>query len=59
MANNEVKKLTTKFMKEAIKDAQLLTVQDTKTDMLKYGYKRKQEKFWSLVEFTFSIITRK
>lgn len=37
MASDEMKKLREKFIKEAIDDAQLATVQGTKTDMLKCG----------------------
>ncbi|CAH1183327.1 unnamed protein product [Phaedon cochleariae] len=42
MANDEVKQLRDKFMKEAINDAQLATVQGTKTDMLKCGKCKKR-----------------
>lgn len=37
MANDEIKQLREKFMKEAINDAQLAHVQGTKTDLLKCG----------------------
>jgi len=37
MASDEMKKLREKFVKEAINDAQLATVQGTKTDLLKCG----------------------
>jgi len=42
MANDEIKKLREKFMKEAINDAQLATVQGTKTEMLKCGKCKKK-----------------
>lgn len=42
MANDEVKQLREKFMKEAINDAQLATAQGTKTDMLKCGKCKKR-----------------
>ncbi|CAH1105111.1 unnamed protein product [Psylliodes chrysocephalus] len=42
MANDEVKNLRTKFTKEAINDAQLATVQGTKTEMLKCGKCKKR-----------------
>ncbi|XP_056643993.1 transcription elongation factor S-II [Diorhabda sublineata] len=42
MANDEVKKLRERFMKEAINDAQLATAQGTKTDMLKCGKCKKR-----------------
>lgn len=42
MASDEMKCLREKFVKEAINDAQLATVQGTKTDLLKCGkYKKK------------------
>lgn len=37
MASDEIKQLRDKFKKEAINDAQLATVQGTKTDLLKCG----------------------
>lgn len=37
MASDEMKKIREKFVKEAINDAQLATVQGTKTDLLKCG----------------------
>lgn len=37
MASDEMKKLREKFVKESINDAQLATVQGTKTDLLKCG----------------------
>lgn len=42
MANDEVKQLRERFMKEAINDAQLATAQGTKTDMLKCGKCKKR-----------------
>lgn len=42
MANDEIKNLRDKFTKEAINDAQLATVQGTKTDMLKCGKCKKR-----------------
>ncbi|KAJ8980300.1 hypothetical protein NQ317_005220 [Molorchus minor] len=42
MANDEVKQLRERFQKEAINDAQLATVQGTKTDMLKCGKCKKR-----------------
>lgn len=42
MANDEVKQLREKFAKEAINDAQLATVQGTKTDLLKCGKCKKR-----------------
>lgn len=42
MANDEVKQLREKFKKEAINDAQLATVQGTKTDLLKCGKCKKR-----------------
>ncbi|CAH1645073.1 unnamed protein product [Spodoptera littoralis] len=42
MASDEMKKLREKFIKEAIDDAQLATVQGTKTDMLKCGKCKKK-----------------
>ncbi|XP_075992063.1 RNA polymerase II elongation factor [Anticarsia gemmatalis] len=42
MASNEMKTLREKFIKEAINDAQLATVQGTKTDMLKCGKCKKK-----------------
>lgn len=37
MASDEMKKLRSRFVKECIDDAQLTTVQGTKTDLLKCG----------------------
>lgn len=37
MASDEMKQLRNKFIKESIDDAQLATVQGTKTDLLKCG----------------------
>lgn len=42
MANDEIKKVRERFMKEAINDAQLATVQGTKTEMLKCGKCKKK-----------------
>ncbi|KAI5632811.1 transcription factor s-II (TFIIS), central domain-containing protein [Phthorimaea operculella] len=42
MASDEMKKLREKFVKEAIDDAQLATVQGTKTEMLKCGKCKKK-----------------
>lgn len=42
MANDEVKQLREKFLKESINDAQLATAQGTKTDMLKCGKCKKR-----------------
>ncbi|XP_023021354.1 RNA polymerase II elongation factor [Leptinotarsa decemlineata] len=42
MANDEVKQLRERFLKEAINDAQLATVQGTKTEMLKCGKCKKK-----------------
>lgn len=42
MASDEMKKLREKFVKEAISDAQLATVQGTKTDLLKCGKCKKR-----------------
>lgn len=42
MANDEMKKLRERFVKEAINDAQLATVQGTKTDLLKCGKCKKR-----------------
>lgn len=42
MASDEMKKLRDKFVKEAINDAQLATVQGTETDLLKCGKCRKR-----------------
>ncbi|XP_017784479.1 PREDICTED: transcription elongation factor S-II [Nicrophorus vespilloides] len=42
MANDEIKKIRERFMKEAINDAQLATVQGTKTEMLKCGKCKKK-----------------
>lgn len=42
MANDEMKKIREKFVKEAINDAQLATVQGTQTDLLKCGKCRKR-----------------
>ncbi|XP_055382026.1 transcription elongation factor S-II [Condylostylus longicornis] len=43
MASDEMKKLREKFVKEAINDAQLATVQGTKTDLLKCGKCKKRD----------------
>lgn len=37
MASDEMKNLRNRFVKESIDDAQLATVQGTKTDLLKCG----------------------
>ena len=37
MASDEMKSLRNRFVKESIDDAQLATVQGTKTDLLKCG----------------------
>jgi hypothetical protein len=42
MASDEMKCLRNKFLKEAINDAQLATVQGTKTDLLKCGKCKKR-----------------
>jgi transcription elongation factor S-II len=42
MASDEMKKLREKFVKESINDAQLATVQGTKTEMLKCGKCKKK-----------------
>ena len=42
MASNEMKKIREKFIKEAINDAQLATVQGTQTDLLKCGKCKKR-----------------
>lgn len=42
MASDEMRKLREKFVKEAINDAQLATVQGTKTDLLKCGKCKKR-----------------
>jgi hypothetical protein len=42
MASDEMKSLRNKFLKEAIHDAQLATVQGTKTDLLKCGKCKKR-----------------
>lgn len=42
MASDEMKKVREKFVKEAINDAQLATVQGTKTDLLKCGKCKKR-----------------
>lgn len=43
MASDEMRKLRDKFVKEAINDAQLATVQGTETDMLKCGKCRQKK----------------
>lgn len=43
MASDEMKKVREKFVKEAINDAQLATVQGTKTDLLKCGKCKKRD----------------
>lgn len=43
MASDEMKKIREKFVKEAINDAQLATVQGTKTDLLKCGKCKKRD----------------
>lgn len=42
MASDEMKKIREKFVKEAINDAQLATVQGTQTDLLKCGKCKKR-----------------
>lgn len=42
MASDEMKQLRSKFVKESIDDAQLATVQGTKTDLLKCGKCKKR-----------------
>lgn len=42
MASDEMKQLRNKFIKESIDDAQLATVQGTKTDLLKCGKCKKR-----------------
>lgn len=43
MASDEMKKIREKFVKEAINDAQLATVEGTKTDLLKCGKCKKRD----------------
>ncbi|KAK9888890.1 hypothetical protein WA026_001111 [Henosepilachna vigintioctopunctata] len=50
MANDEVKQLREKFTKEAINDAQLATVQGTRTDLLKCGKCKKRNCTYNQVQ---------
>ncbi|XP_018319541.1 transcription elongation factor S-II [Agrilus planipennis] len=50
MANDEIKQLREKFKKEAINDAQLATVQGTKTDLLKCGKCKKRNCTYNQVQ---------
>jgi len=50
MANDEVKQLREKFAKEAINDAQLATVQGTKTDLMKCGKCKKRNCTYSQLQ---------
>ncbi|XP_044268799.1 transcription elongation factor S-II isoform X2 [Tribolium madens] len=50
MANDEIKQLRERFTKEAINDAQLATVQGTKTDLLKCGKCKKRNCTYNQVQ---------
>ncbi|KAF6214624.1 hypothetical protein GE061_009367 [Apolygus lucorum] len=50
MASNEMKALRNKFIKESIDDAQLATVQGTKTDLLKCGKCKKRNCTYNQVQ---------
>ncbi|XP_026679124.1 transcription elongation factor S-II [Diaphorina citri] len=50
MANDEMKTLRNKFIKESIDDAQLATVQGTKTDLLKCGKCKKRNCTYNQVQ---------
>lgn len=50
MANDEIKQLRERFKKEAINDAQLATVQGTKTDLLKCGKCKKRNCTYNQVQ---------
>ncbi|KAK7792536.1 hypothetical protein R5R35_008642 [Gryllus longicercus] len=50
MASDEMKSLRSKFMKEAINDAQLAQVQGTKTDLLKCGKCKKRNCTYNQVQ---------
>lgn len=50
MASDEIKQLRDKFKKEAINDAQLATVQGTKTSLLKCGKCKKRECTYNQVQ---------
>ncbi|RZF34785.1 hypothetical protein LSTR_LSTR007837 [Laodelphax striatellus] len=50
MASDEMKAIRNKFMKEAIDDAQLATVQGTKTDLLKCGKCKKRNCTYNQVQ---------
>lgn len=50
MASDEMKSLRHKFLKEAINDAQLATVQGTKTDLLKCGKCKKRNCTYNQVQ---------
>ncbi|KAF7991922.1 hypothetical protein HCN44_010723 [Aphidius gifuensis] len=50
MASDEIKQLRDKFQKEAINDAQLATVQGTKTDLLKCGKCRQRNCTYNQVQ---------
>lgn len=50
MASDEIKKLREKFVKEAINDAQLATVQGTKTGLLKCGKCKKRNCTYNQVQ---------
>lgn len=50
MASDEIKQLREQFKKEAINDAQLATIQGTKTDLLKCGKCKKRECTYNQVQ---------
>lgn len=50
MASDEIKQLREQFKKEAINDAQLATVQGTKTDLLKCGKCKKRNCTYNQVQ---------
>lgn len=50
MASDEMKKIREKFVKEAINDAQLATVQGTKTDLLKCGKCKKRDVTYNQIQ---------
>lgn len=63
MASDEMKSLRSRFVKESIDDAQLATVQGTKTDLLKCGKCKQRDCSYNqvIVHFPynkFSIISR-
>lgn len=53
MASDEMKALRNKFVKESIDDAQLATVQGTKTDLLKCAKCKKRNCTYNQVFFLF------